>query len=83
MKINYAFHFFIYQFLILLQYLSSIFWFFSIPLGKFPLQKTGGSFIIFDRLDAAWTIVNGESPRVGMDKYQLQGGENIELNIAP
>jgi len=27
-------------------------------------------------------IVNGESPEVGMDKYQLKGGENIELNLA-
>ncbi len=27
-------------------------------------------------------IVNGESPEVGMDKYQLEGGENIELTLA-
>jgi len=26
--------------------------------------------------------VNGESPVVGMDKYQLRGGENIELMLA-
>ena len=26
--------------------------------------------------------VNGESPPVGMDKYQLRGGENIELTLA-
>jgi len=26
--------------------------------------------------------VNGESPTVGMDKYQLEGGENIELMLA-
>ncbi len=27
-------------------------------------------------------MVNGESPEVGMDKYQLKGGENIELTLA-
>lgn len=26
--------------------------------------------------------VNGESPVIGMDKYQLSGGENIELILA-
>ena len=26
--------------------------------------------------------VNDESPTVGMDKYQLRGGENIELTLA-
>ncbi|MFQ6130357.1 MAG: DUF4430 domain-containing protein [Candidatus Hadarchaeaceae archaeon] len=26
--------------------------------------------------------VNGESPMIGMDKYQLRGGENIELMLA-
>lgn len=31
-----------------------------------------------------WLVytVNGEMAEVGMDKYQLKGGENIELNIA-
>lgn len=35
-------------------------------------------------IDNQWLIytVNGESPPVGMDKYQLTGGENIELTLA-
>lgn len=34
--------------------------------------------------DDQWLMytVNGESPTVGMDKYQLEGGENIELMLA-
>lgn len=33
--------------------------------------------------DNQWLVytVNGETPSVGMDKYQLSGGENIELSI--
>jgi len=35
-------------------------------------------------VDNQWLLytVNGEAPPVGMDKYQLKGGENIELSLA-
>ena len=35
-------------------------------------------------IDDKWFMytVNGESPDVGMDKYQLNGGENIELTLS-
>ena len=33
--------------------------------------------------DNQWLIytINGETPAVGLDKYQLGGGENIELSV--
>ncbi|MDI6884412.1 MAG: hypothetical protein QMD00_04730 [Hadesarchaea archaeon] len=35
-------------------------------------------------IDNQWLLyaVNGEHPMIGMDKYQLSGGENIELSVA-
>lgn len=35
-------------------------------------------------IDDQWLVyeVNGESPVIGMDKYQLSGGENIVLSVA-